>query len=51
MKLGKRIGTYRYVPRERQYWYLARGWERFDLGPYHGLWCVGMFKRWKAKRC
>lgn len=45
----KRIGTYRYVPHKHARWYLARGWEPFDLGPYHGQFCVGMFKPW-AKR-
>lgn len=36
--------TVRYVPRSRAAWYLARGWKRFDLGPYHGLWSVGVWK-------
>lgn len=40
-----RLGTYRLVPRDRALWYLARGWVAFDLGPYHGIWSVGMFKR------
>jgi hypothetical protein len=40
----KRIGTIRYVSRARMRWYLARGWRRFDLGPYHGQFSVGMWK-------
>lgn len=44
----KRHGTIRYVPHERAAWYLARGWVAFDLGPYHGIWSVGMFKRARA---
>lgn len=39
-----RIGTYRYVQRRRVAWYLARGWEAFDLGPHHRCYAVGMFK-------
>jgi hypothetical protein len=40
----KRIGTFRYVARSRMNWYLKRGWQRIDLGPYHGQFSVGMWK-------
>lgn len=39
-----RIGTYRYVPHDRVFWYLARGWKMFGLGAYHRHFSVGMFK-------
>ena len=39
-----RIGTYRYVQHHRVKWYLARGWQAFYLGHYHGQYSVGMFK-------
>jgi hypothetical protein len=46
MKRGRRIGTYRYVEHARAAWYLARGWQPFDLGRYHSNFSIGMFKRW-----
>lgn len=41
---GVKVGVFRYVSHHRVRWYLARGWEAFDLGPYHRRYSVGMFK-------
>lgn len=40
----KRWGTYRYVPHDRAAYYIARGWQPFDLGAHHRCYAVGMFK-------
>lgn len=42
------IGHLRYVPHDRVAYYAARGWQAFDLGPYHRLFSVGMFKPWRS---
>jgi hypothetical protein len=44
----RRWGTYRIVALDRVGWYLARGWELFDLGAHHRAYAVGAFKRRRA---